>query len=115
MCADRPRRVAVTGASGFVGSKAVEHLRALGYEVVGFGRRDVARVPAAAQEGYRQWDIESGPLADPPEVDAVVHSAGCIDDWGRYPRFYRGNVVGTENVLATFPNARFVFVSSASV
>jgi uncharacterized protein YbjT (DUF2867 family) len=39
-----PRRVAVTGANGFVGRSLVRHASALGHEVVG-----VVRSPAAAK------------------------------------------------------------------
>ncbi|MCW2928178.1 MAG: hypothetical protein JWM86_2146 [Thermoleophilia bacterium] len=110
----RPR-VAITGASGFVGSKAADWLEARGYEVQRFGRRPAERIPEAARASYRSWDIEQGPLADPPEVDAVVHCAGSVDDWGTYEPFRRANVDGTRAVLETWPGARFVHVSSASV
>lgn len=48
-------------------------------------------------------------------VDAVVHSASLVDDWGTYEPFRRDNVDGTRHVLATWPEARIVHVSSASV
>lgn len=111
----RRPRVAVTGASGFVGGRAADHLESRGYEVHRFGRRAAEGLPEHARERYRSWDIESGPLADPPEVDAVVHCAGAVDDWGTYEPFRRANVDGTRHVLATWPNARIVHVSSASV
>jgi nucleoside-diphosphate-sugar epimerase len=107
--------VAVTGASGFVGSKAADWLEARGYEVLRFGRRAAERIPEPARATYRSWDIEQGPLDDAPAVDAVVHCAGAVDDWGTFEPFRRANVDGTRTVLATFPEARFVHVSSASV
>jgi nucleoside-diphosphate-sugar epimerase len=109
------KRVAVTGASGFVGGKAADWLAERGYEVWRFGRRPAERIPESQRANYRSWDIEQGPLADPPAVDAVVHCAGAVDDWGTYEPFRRANVDGTRRVLATFPDARFVHVSSASV
>lgn len=108
-------RVAITGASGFVGSKAADWLEARGWEVLRFGRRAAERIPAPVRASYRSWDIEQGPLANAPDVDAVVHCAGAVDDWGRFEPFRRANVDGTANVLATWPTARFVHVSSASV
>lgn len=110
----RRRRIAVTGASGFVGGKAADWLEARGYEVHRFGRRPAERIPEPARATYRSWDIERGPLHGPPEVDAVVHCAGAVDDWGTFEPFRRANVEGTANVLATWPEARFVHVSSAS-
>lgn len=109
------RRVAVTGASGFVGSRAADWLEARGHEVHRFGRRPADRIPQPARTTYRSWDIEQGPLVDPPLVDAVVHCAGAVDDWGTLEPFRRANVEGTRAVLATWPEARFVHVSSASV
>ena len=109
------RRVAVTGASGFVGGKAADWLEARGYEVLRFGRRPSARVPERVRESYRSWNIEDGLLDEAPDVDAVVHCAGAVDDWGTLEPFRRANVDGTRNVLRTFPRARFVHVSSASV
>ncbi len=109
------KRVAVTGASGFVGGKAADWLEEHGYEVHRFGRRSVTKVPERIRDTYRSWDIEAGKLEDPPEVDAVVHCAGAVDDWGMYEPFRLANVEGTRTVLQTFPHARFVHVSSASV
>ncbi len=113
--APRRRRVAVTGASGFVGGKAADWLDERGYEVFRFGRRSASKVPERIRDSYRSWDIEAGLLDEAPEVDAVVHCAGAVDDWGTFEPFRRANVDGTRNVLRTFPHARFVHVSSASV
>jgi nucleoside-diphosphate-sugar epimerase len=93
--------IAVTGATGFVGARIVSALRDAGHEVLPFGSRD--------------WDIAAGPLADAPQVDAVVHAAAKVDVWGDPADFARINVDGTRNVLATWPDAHVVHVSSSSV
>lgn len=111
----RRPRVAVTGASGFVGGAAADWLEGRGYKVLRFGRRPVERIPERVRSSYRSWDIEQGVLEAAPAVDAVVHCAGSVDDWGTYEPFRRANVDGTRAVLQTWPEARFVHVSSASV
>jgi len=103
--------IAVTGASGFIGSRTVRRLLQDGHGVIAFGRRDCAIEGAE----YRRWDITSGPV-DVGRVDAVVHCAGSVTEWGSRSEFEAVNVAGTSHVLESFRDApTFVHVSSASV
>ncbi|MDX6199602.1 MAG: uncharacterized protein QOJ79_2753 [Actinomycetota bacterium] len=66
-------RVAVTGASGLIGSALVPHLRETGHDVVRFVRG------TAKARDERTWDPSARRL-DPAlleDVDAVVHLAGA--------------------------------------
>lgn len=99
-------RLAVTGATGFVGGAVAAAARADGWTVVTLGRRPGADL---------RWDITTGPLPDPPAVDAVVHCAGAVSDTAHRAALVAANVTGTRHVLASFPHARFVHVSTASV
>jgi nucleoside-diphosphate-sugar epimerase len=102
------KTIAVTGATGFVGRHLVTALAKEGYSVVAFGRRNL--------NGHMYWDITEGPLQNPPQVDAIVHCAAHVDDWAGYAESHKGNVLGTKNVLQSFPNTPlFIHVSSASV
>lgn len=106
-------RVAVTGASGFVGGYVARSLAERGHRIVGFGRRPAAALPFPMPD-YHQWDLATGPLRI-PGIDALVHCAAQVGDWGDERGYQRSNVVGTQAVLDSFPGARVVHVSSSSV
>jgi nucleoside-diphosphate-sugar epimerase len=108
-------KVAVTGASGFVGGAICRALAGDGDEVLAFGRRGEVAPGHVGGAPYRSWDLRAGPLEDTPRVDAVVHCAGTVTDWGRAGEFFATNLRGTVNALASFPGTRFVHVSTASV
>ena len=100
-------RIAVTGASGFVGGAVATAAEERGWEVLRYGRRPLP--------GLSVWDLGAGKPPSPPEVDAVVHAGAHVADWGPAGLFHRVNVQGTEAVAATFPRVRLVHISSSSV
>lgn len=101
-------RVAVTGATGFVGNFVVQYLKSKGYQVFSFGRKDKA--------GIIHWDITSDLYENDLEIDVVVHCAANVSDWSSYDESYSVNVVGTKNVINSFPTAStFIYISSGSV
>jgi nucleoside-diphosphate-sugar epimerase len=104
-------RIAVTGASGFVGGAVARALVADGHEVWTTSRRH----PAVDGARHVAWDLTAGPLAGAPEVDAVVHAGAAVSDWCALDVARATNVGGTLAVRDTFPGARFVHVSSGSV
>jgi nucleoside-diphosphate-sugar epimerase len=107
--------VAVTGATGFIGGHLVRRLAARGDRVIAFGRRAAPELDELSGVTYIRWELP-GALTDPPPVDAVVHCAGTVTDWGPEPVFFQVNVDGTKSVLRTFARARrFVHLSTASV
>ena len=93
-------RVAVVGATGFVGSHLVPHLVASGHEVIAISR-DGRRLPewGAAVE-TRSADVARGELeAALAGAEGVVHLA-AIPRESRGRRFADVNVRGTECVVA---------------
>ncbi|MEV8515116.1 NAD(P)-dependent oxidoreductase [Dactylosporangium sp. NPDC051484] len=105
-------RLAVTGASGFIGAAVCRAAAEAGWQVYGYGRRPGVDLPGVE---YRRWDLNDGALADPPEVDVVLHTAATVTDWGLRAARILSDVDGLRHVLTTFPGTRLVHISSASV
>lgn len=100
--------IAVTGATGFVGGFVAEYLKARGYKVYKFGRKN--------KKDIIHWDISIGMYSNTLPIDIVIHCAADVSDWSSYKKSYSVNVHGTKNVLASFPSATlFIYISSASV
>lgn len=100
-------RIAVTGATGFIGGAVASAAEAQGWEVVRFARRH--------GPGLTYWDLTGLPPARLPAVDAVVHAAAHVADWGASSLFHRANVLGTRAVSEAFAGTRLVHISSSSV
>lgn len=105
----REKRIAVTGATGFIGSHVVCSLLAKGYEVHSFGRKPV---PGTI---FHQWDATQGNEAVAIQFDAIIHCAASATDWGNDNLIREINTAGTEKALAIDNQARFIHVSTASV
>ena len=106
-------RIALTGATGFVGGHVVDAALAAGHEVVALTRRTkgpregVEWVAGSLEDGASLATLATG-------ADAIIHLAGVISATER-GGFEQGNVVGTGAVLAAAHSAgvaRFVHVSS---
>ena len=109
------QRVAVTGATGFIGRSIVRHLRDRGYKV----RLLVRQGGSAKTSGD---ELVTGTLDDFPSLcalvrnaDAVIHCAGVVRA-GRADDFRRVNTLGTERLLAAIRGAprpaRVMLISS---
>jgi nucleoside-diphosphate-sugar epimerase len=111
-------RVAVTGATGFVGSHVIRRLTASGHHVRILARR----MPITALTPEKPLEVVLGDLDDQAAlrrlvggVDAVVHVAGIIK--ARHAdEFHKVNVEGTRHIAAALaevsPNVRVIHVSS---
>jgi nucleoside-diphosphate-sugar epimerase len=116
------RRIAVTGATGFLGRYIVDALLARSARVIGVVRNP-DRVPALAARGV---ELRRADLAEPARLaagfagaDAVVSNAALFSlRNARWRDHERTNVAGTRNVLGAAHEAgvrRVVQVSSVAV
>jgi len=105
--------LAITGGTGFVGSRLIALALEAGHQVRALTRRD------QAEREHITWvrgDLEDqAALASLAEgAEAVIHVAGVVNAPDR-AGFARGNIDGTRNMLAAAEGAgvrRFVHVSS---
>jgi len=115
-----PLRVAVTGASGFVGSALRHFLTTGGHEVLPIVRRKPRR-----ERGEIYWDPMEGRIEGPrlEGVDAIVHLAGESLSKGRWnpPKkkaIWQSRIVGTRLIVAAISRLRrppSVLVSSSAI
>lgn len=112
-----PQRVAITGASGLIGSALVGHLKAEGHTV----QRLVRRKPVAADEV--SWDPQNGTidLAPLEGVDAVVHLAGAGVGDKRWTKKYKAQILnsrlfGTNTIASAVEKLKpSVFISGSAI
>ncbi len=108
-------KVFVTGGSGFVGGHVIERLAAR-YEVLAMARSE------RSAEAVRRFgatpvtcDLDTLDATHLAGVDAVVHCAAYVEEWGTRDDFWRGNVDGTTRCLDAARRAgvrRFVHIGT---
>ena len=122
------RKVAVTGAGGFIGNAICRELVERGAKVAGLeiNENSADRVTATGAS-FAAADVAAEPDAHRGMArvihgiggaDHVVHAAAHVREWGAMEDFIRVNVQGTRNVLDAAKSAgveRVVHVSSVVV
>ena len=105
-----PQRVAVTGASGLIGTALVGHLRSEGHTVQRFVRR-----PAIARDEIT-WDPKAGTvdLSALEGVDAIIHLAGAGVGDKRWTKKYKSTILNSR-LLGTTAIANAVAAVKPSV
>lgn len=123
----RKAKVAVTGASGLVGSHAVEHLANQDFNVVAVLRsipdhlqRFVDGYSGQGSISFAKADLKDQPALEQAfkGAEAVVHAAGSVDPYGSREAIFATNYGGTLNALAAAKATgvkHFIFISSLSV
>ena len=98
-----PQRIAITGASGLIGTALVGHLKSEGHTVQRFVRR-----PVVAPDEI-QWDPKTGyvDIEALRGVDAVIHLAGVGVGDKRWSKKYKAEILNSR-LLGTTAIARAV-------
>lgn len=114
-------RITVTGASGFIGSRAALRLSASGQPVLALGR-DPACPPGLKNTGIEYAQTDYTDVLQLRSVfqgsEGVLHCAGKAGAWGSFASYWEANVAVTQRVLAAAAQAgvkRFVNLSSPSI
>ena len=112
-----PQRIAITGASGLIGTALVGHLKSEGHTVQRFVRR-----PVVAPDEI-QWDPKTGyvDIEALRGVDAVIHLAGVGVGDKRWSNKYKAEILNSR-LLGTTAIARAVsevkpqvFISASAI
>lgn len=116
---ERPPRVLVTGAAGYIGSRLIPRLSAAGCEIVALDRAEPPQLPPEVQF-IRADLLDRHACRDALRgCDEVFHLAAAKGDWGISPAEYeRDNVDATRSLIEAGAAAgvhRWVFFSTVSV
>ena len=112
-----PQRIAITGASGMIGSALVGHLKSEGHTVQRLVRRPVLS-PDEVLWNPKTGEVDLAPLEG---VDAVIHLAGANVGDKRWSKKYKAEILNSRllgtNTIATAVGKLKpqVFISSSAI
>ncbi|MCD7801261.1 MAG: NAD(P)-dependent oxidoreductase [Ruminococcus sp.] len=116
---DRPLTVAVTGASGFLGTYITASLHRTGHNVVALGREQ-KRLRMFDNIGIKTewWDLRYADNFDLSGADVVIHTAGMTSMWGSLRDYMRFNNDLTDVLIQRCIKdkvKKLIYISSAEV
>lgn len=107
-------KIAITGATGFVGAHLVRHFGGQESKILAIGRQSSPPNELLKYADWMQGDI-SGKL-DYIDAEIVIHAAALTSDIGNRDQFMQSNLTGTKHVWEAAKGCKvFIYISSASV
>lgn len=114
-----PRKVLVTGASGFLGGKLVRRLLEQGCSVTGLCRSPQPGLEAlGVRMLYHDLANAKAIRSACQGMETVFHTAAKVGIWGKYKDFHDANVIGTQSIIngcRDFEVKKLVYTSTPSV
>jgi len=115
--------IAVTGASGGIGSRLVDILRSEGHDVLALSRRRPSNLDASVKwKSFSLSDSVKATAEKLQNIDQVIHLAAALPGKGsgkvETRRFWDDNVLGTQHLIEAMTRAkvgRLVLASSANI
>lgn len=116
---NRPLTIAVTGASGFLGTYITASLHRAGHNVIALGR-DKKRLKMFDEIGIKTewWDLRYADNFSLVNVDVVIHTAGMTDMWATLREYMRFNHDLTDILVQRCIKdkvKKLIYISSAEV
>jgi dTDP-4-dehydrorhamnose reductase len=106
------KTILITGALGYFGSRLLRYLNE-NYNVYGLGTKNSIELNYFKCNLISQEEVNS--LSKTIEPDIIIHSAG-IKDIGYCENnpdvAYQVNVLTTENLIASFPSSKIIYIST---
>ncbi len=112
-----PQRIAITGATGMIGSALVGHLKSEGHTV-----QKLVRRPVVSSDEV-EWDPKGGTidLAALEGVDAIIHLAGANVGDRRWTKRYKAEILnsrllGTNTIATAVSQLKpSIFISASAI
>lgn len=114
-------RIAITGATGSLGSSIMQRLVQSGHQVIGLGQ-NLSKIESLRERGFEveKCSLENSIAMEKifANCDLIIHSAALAAPFGSKKKFIKTNVQGTRNVMQIalkLEIQRVIVISSSSV